>query len=59
MSAMAGEFAGDPAEARVSIEWIEVRGLQGDGTVYVMRRPVAAFTDEAFGPCGASTGSGS
>lgn len=56
---MAGEFAGDPAEARVSIEWIDVRALQGDGTVYVMRRPVAAFTDEAFGPCGASTGSGS
>jgi CxxC motif-containing protein (DUF1111 family) len=41
---------GVPGEARVSIEWSEVRGRFADGTPYMLRRPQLRIDELAYGP---------
>ncbi|MEM8488139.1 MAG: di-heme oxidoredictase family protein [Bacteroidota bacterium] len=41
---------GVETEATVILQYEEVAGTFGDGTPYVLRRPVLSFQDEAFGP---------
>jgi CxxC motif-containing protein (DUF1111 family) len=40
---------GVPAEARVSVEWVEEPGSFEDGETYTLRRPVLTVTDPVFG----------
>jgi CxxC motif-containing protein (DUF1111 family) len=46
---------GVPAEGRFALRWQEIPGRYGDGTPYMLRRPVLSFRDGAFGPLGADT----